>query len=247
MIRNRLSVILVSALTALAILPFSAQGAIITATDLNSLTLGANIVGPVGETVDAYFTNIDDKSLGDIRGGVACPAGFVDCIPANNPAGTIYTYVYEIAPGVDLFPADSPPLPAKPGLASPAFDNVTEFRLNLAPGSNGVAGFDFTQADSALGTGADFTIELLDEVLTWTVSGGTSAWNTGEIIRFFWQTTQPPSGPGRVYGISNGSDAGGAVGPSPTPLAAAPIPGSLPLLIAMLPGLAWIRRRWNKR
>jgi len=249
MIIKRSAVALAPALAALALLPFVAQGAIITPTDFNSLSLGASIDGPVGTTVDSYFTNTAGASLGDIRGGVACPDGFAACTPPTNPAGTIYTYVYEIAPGVNVFPFDSPPNPSpKPGLSNPLFNNVTEFRLDLAPGSNGVAGFDFSQATAALGTdGTTFAIELLDEVLTWTVSGGTGAWNTGEIITLFWQTTQPPSGPGRVYGITNGTDTGGAIGPRPTPLAAAPIPGSLPLVVAMLPGLMWIRRRWNKR
>jgi hypothetical protein len=249
MIKKRPAVALAPALAALALLPFIAQGAPITPTDLNNLSLGAFIDGPVGTTVDSYFTNTAGASLGDIRGGVACPDGFATCVPSSNSAGTIYTYVYEIAPGVNVFPFDSPPNPSpKPGLSSPALDNVTGFRLDLAPGSNGVAGFDFTQATAALGTdGTTFAIELLDEVLTWTVSGGSGAWNTGEIITLFWQTTQAPSGPGKVYAISNATDSGRAIGPSPTPLAAAPIPGSLPLVVAMLPGLMWSRRRWNKR
>ena len=246
MIKKRPAVALAPALAALALLPFVAQGAIITPTDLNSLSLGAFINGPVGTTVDAYFTNTAGNSLGDISGGVACPDSFAACTPPTNPADTIYTYVYEINPGVNILAAD-PPFQPKPPLATPLFDDVTEFRLDLAPGSNGVAGFNFSQATAALGAGTTFQIELLDEVLTWTVSGGTGAWNTGELITLFWQTTQPPSGPDRVYGITNAGDSGGAIGPSPTPLAAAPIPGSLPLVVAMLPGLMWSRRRWNKR
>lgn len=232
---------LLLALPALALLSHSANAILLTPVDLNSLTLGANIVGPVGPTVEASFVNGSSESLGDIRSGVACPGGFATCAPASNPAGTIYTYVYEIAPGIDAFPNDAP-FP-QPPLAAPAFDNVTEFHLDFSPGSNGVAGFDFGQASSALGAGADFQIELLNDSLSWTVSGGISNWNTGEIIRFFWQTTQAPTGPGNIYGIDNSLDAGGAVGPSPAPLAAAPTPGSLLLLSTLLPGLAWMRRR----
>ncbi len=223
----------------LVLAPFSAHGLMITPTDLNALALGASIVGPVGPTVDASFLNAANDSLGDMRGGVACPAGFAVCAPPANPAGTIYTYIYEIAPGVDAF-ANDPPFP-QPPLASPAFDQVVRFQLDLAPGSNGVAGFDFAQANNALGNGADFQIDLLNDVLTWTVSGGNSDWNTGEIITFFWQTTQPPTGPGNVYAISNASDTGHAVGPSPAPLPVVS-PGSLSLLGLFLPLLGRIRR-----
>ena len=233
---KRLTANLSFAISALVLIPFSAHGQLISPTDLNAYPLGENIIGPVGSTVDASFVNSLGESLGDIRGGVACPEGFVTCVPADNPAGTIYTYVYEIAPGVDAFPNDTP-FP-QPPLASPPFDKTTVFQLDFSPGSNGIAGFDFTQADNSLGANANFQIELLDDTLTWTVSGGDSDWNTGEVITFFWQTTQPPAGPGKVYEISNGNDTGGAIGPNP---AAVPAPGPLPLLA--LASLAWIRHR----
>lgn len=235
---KRITVNLPLAISALTLISLSAHGALIPPTDLNNLTLGPNIVGPVGPTVEASFVNNNNESLGDIRSGAACPDGFTSCVAANNPAGTIYTYVYEIAPGVDAFPNDAP-FP-QPPLANPPFDEVTEFQLDFSPGSNGIAGFNFTQASSALGSGADFQIELINDIMTWTVSGGTSTWNTGEIITFFWQTTQPPTGPGNIYKINSASDAGGAIGPNP---AAVPSPGTLALLIMALPGLAWIRRR----
>ncbi len=225
--------------SALLLMSFSAHGLMIAPTDLNTLALGARIVGPVGPTVDSSFMNAAGDGLGDMRGSVACPAGFTVCAPPANPAGTLYTYVYEIAPGVDAF-ANDLPFP-QPPLVNPAFDQVTGFQLDLAPGSNGVAGFDFAQASNALGNGADFQIGLLDDVLTWTVSGGDSDWNSGEIITFFWQTTQPPSGPGKVYGLSNASHAGSAVGPSPMRLPVT-VPGSGLLLGMLLPLLAWMRR-----
>jgi len=242
MIIKRVTANLSLAISALALIPFSAHGLLISPTDLNTYTLGPSIIGPVGPTVEASFVNNSNESLGDIRSGVACPEGFVTCVPTNNPAGTIYTYVYEIAPGVNAFSNDAP-FP-QPPLASPAFDEATVFQLDFAPGSNGIAGFDFTQADSSLGANANFQIELLNDILTWTVSGGDSDWNTGEIITFFWQTTQPPTGPGKVYEISNVSDTGGAIGPNP---AAVPSPGSLPLLALALPSLAWIRHRRKPR
>ena len=157
MLTKRPASILALAISALALIPFSAQGLLITPTDLGTLTLGPNIVGPVGPTVEASFVNGSNESLGDISSGVACPDGFATCEPPNNPAGTIYTYVYEIAPGVDAFPNDGP-FP-QPPLTDPPFDEVTEFQLDFAPGSNGIAGFDFGQADSALGAGANFQIQ----------------------------------------------------------------------------------------
>ena len=151
----------------LLILAIGHVGAVpLTATNLDSLPLGAQIVGPVGPTVDTSLVNAAGESVGDLQGSVSCPAGFAACVPPNNPAGTIYTYVHGVTPGVD-FPND-PPFP-QPTVVVP-FEDVTEFSLGFrAEGFNGVAGYSFSEAVNALGAGGEFGIELLsDGSLRWT-------------------------------------------------------------------------------
>ncbi|MGB0909618.1 MAG: PEP-CTERM sorting domain-containing protein [Nitrospirales bacterium] len=191
----------------------------IAALDLDGLTLGPQIVGPVGPTVDSSFVNAAGDSLGDLQGSVSCPTGSAACIPPTNPPGTIYTYVHAITPGVD-FPND-PPFP-QPAIVVP-FEDAMEFSLGFpAEGFNGVAGFSSSDTNAALGPGGDFSIELLsDGSLQWMTNE--TGWGSGETIVFFWQTTQPPSGPGGAYQISNGITLGSGAGPLPTP-APAPIP-----------------------
>ncbi|WP_447968663.1 PEP-CTERM sorting domain-containing protein [Nitrospira sp. M1] len=212
----------VGILTFLSLLMLTAAhvGAVsIAPTDLDPLTLGARIVGPVGPTVDTSLVNAAGESVGDLQGSVSCPTGFAACVPPVNPAGTIYTYVHEVTPGVD-FPND-PPFP-QPAVVVP-FEDVMEFSLGFpAEGFNGEAGFSFSDTETALETGGEFSVELLsDNSLQWTANG--VGWGTGETIAFFWQTTQPPSGPGGVYVASNGITSGIGAGPLPTP-APAPIP-----------------------
>jgi hypothetical protein len=184
----------------------------IAATDLDTLILGAKIVGPVGPEVNTSLVDANGNSLGDLSGSVSCPAGFGTCQPPSNPSGTIYTYVHEVTPGVD-FPNDAP-FP-QPPVVMP-FEDVTDFSLGFdAAGFIGVAGFSFSDAEAALGMGGAFNIELLSNgSLQWTANG--AGWGTGERNTFFWQTTQPPSGPGGVYTASNGMDSGTGAGPLPT-------------------------------
>ena len=152
------------------------------------------------------------------------PPGFSSCVPPENPAGTIYTYVHSVTPGVD-FPNDVP-FPAPDTLV--AFNDVQEFSLGFdAAGFNGVAGYSFSQADNALGSEASFDIEQLNNgSLVWTVAGGegwdTTDANNPETITFFWQTTQAPSGPGGTYTASNISNSGSGNGPLPVPVQAVP-------------------------
>lgn len=208
----------------------------ITATDLDGLALGAKIVGPVGPEVETSLINPAGESLGDLSSSVSCPDGFAQCTPPSNPAGTIYTYVHTVTPGVDL-PNDGPFLP-NPDVVI-AFDDVTEFGLGFeAVGFNGVAGYRFSDAAAALGGADAFDIEQLgDGSLLWTLS--TNDWDVGESISFFWQTTQPPSGPGGVYSISDGLATGSGAGPLPT---AVPEPGTAAMLGLFL-GLGRVRRR----
>ena len=184
----------------------------ITATDLNSVSLGAKVVGPVGPEVETTFVNSSGDGIGDLKSSVSCPAGFSDCLPATNPAGTIYTYIHEVTPGVD-FPND-PPFPS-PDETLP-LDNARVFHLTFpAEGFNQVVGFDFSQAAAA---GVNFTIEQLDDqTLRWELSED-AGWDSGETISFFWQTTQPPSGPGGIYKLTSATEAGTGNGPLPTPI-----------------------------
>ena len=196
-------------------------------TDLDSFNLGPLVVGPVGPQVETTFVNISGEGVGDLISSVACPFGFALCDPSANPVGTIYTYLYEVTPGVD-FPND-PPFPS-PSTILP-LENVTDFGLGFgAEGFNNVIGFSFSQA-AAANPGANITIEQrADNSLVWNLSAN-AGWSTGETITFFWQTTQPPSGPGGTYGIANAAQAGFANGPLPTtaPNATVPEPSFSPL------------------
>ncbi len=216
----------------------AAGGVPITAVDLDSLSLGPKIVGPVGPEVNVSLA-AGANNLGDLISSVACPDGFSACTPPSNPAGTIYTYVHTVTPGADT--TNDPPFPA-PGPVS-AFDGASEFRLNFpASGFTGVAGYRFSDAVAVLGASGAFTIERLpDGSLTWTVANGD--WDTGETVSFFWQTTQPPSGPSGQYALSNGATTATGNGPLPTPVAVAG-PPTLALLLGVggLVGLARYRR-----
>lgn len=194
----------------------SADALNIAPTDLGSLNLGAKIVGPVGPTVDTTLVNAGGNGLGDLTSSVSCPAGFSACLPPTNPAGTIYTYIHEVTPGVN-FPNDAP-FPAP--VTTLPFNGVREFSLTFAAeGFTGIAGYNFSQATAALGAGNSFSIkQLADRTLSWSTNQN-SDWNSGETVSFFWQTTQAPSGPGGIYSISNPLDSGLANGPLPTAVA----------------------------
>ncbi|MEM1392931.1 MAG: exosortase, PEP-CTERM interaction domain protein [Cyanobacteria bacterium P01_H01_bin.150] len=200
-----------------------ANAASIKAINFDELNLGATIVGPVGPEVETSLVNPINLGLGDLTSSVSCPAGFESCLPPQNPAGTIYTYVHQVTPGVD-FPNDAP-FPA-PDNTIP-FNDVQEFSLGFnASGFNGVAGYSFSEAQNAVGSDASFDIEQLDDgSLAWTLSGG-AAWDTNssnpETVTFFWQTTQAPSGPGGIYIASNNSTSGRGNGPLPTPAQTVP-------------------------
>ena len=191
----------------------------VVATNFDSLTLGAKIVGPVGPEVETTFVNDDGNGVGDLVSSVSCPEGFDACLPGNNAPGTIYTYSHTATPGVDTH--NDTPFPL-PDTILPLND-VNQFQLGFsAEGFNGVAGYSFSQSVGALGTPDAITAEHDDNdgSLQWTVS--TDAWDTGEPITFFWQTTQPPQGPGGIYSISNATTSGSGNGPLPTPV---PEPG----------------------
>ena len=167
------------------------------------------------------------------------PRRFSGCVPPNNAPGTIYTYVHTSRQAlirtttirflyrIRFFP----------------LDDVNLFQLGFAAegfnAAGSVAGFSFSEAASALGTPGAISIEHLnDGSLAWTIS--TDDWDTGEPITFFWQTTQPPIGPGGIYSISNGITSGSGNGPLPRPV---PEPGSAALLSLAMLGVVWRARR----
>lgn len=212
-----------------------AHATIITATDLDSLSIGAKIVGPVGPDVEVSLINADGNSVGDLRSSVSCPDGFTTCAPPNNPAGTIYTYTHTVTPGIDN-PNDAP-FPNPPIVL--AFDDVIGFSLGFeAVGFNGVAGYSFNEATNA---DISFDLELTAPgELIW--STNSDGWDTGEAITFFWQTTQPPSGPGGIFNISNAGGTASGRGPLPTALPV-PEPMALGLILVGLIGLTVTRQK----
>ena len=212
-------------------------GVEITPVDLADLSLGARIVGPVGPEVQVTFINDDDQGVGDLESSVSCPDGIDPCTPPTNPPGTIYTYVHTAIPGVDL--PNDPPFPTPDQIVT--FDDVLSFRLGfVAEGFNGVAGYDFSQAATALGTSDEISIELEDDgSLTWSIDS--DEWDSNEPLTFFWQTTQPPSDPGGVYSINDGAVTGLGAGPLPVPV---PQPGvAVTLVVAGLTSLTHTRPR----
>ena len=231
---NRYSTV-ATVLTTLFIGSSLANATIITTTDLDSLSIGAKIVGPVGPDVEVSLIDQNGNSVGDLSSSVSCPDGFITCAPANNPAWTIYTYMHTVIPGVDN-PNDSP-FPNPPIVIS--FDNVIGFNLGFeAVGFNGVAGYSFTDANSANIT---FNLELTTQgELKWNTNS--DGWDTGEEITFFWQTTQPPSGPSGTFNVNNKSGTASGRGPIPTALPV-PEPTSFGLILLGLIGVIFFRAR----
>ncbi|MBF2017824.1 MAG: exosortase, PEP-CTERM interaction domain protein [Rivularia sp. T60_A2020_040] len=239
---------IITALTLLSLFPQKANAASIIATNFDNLSLGAAIVGPVGPFVETSLINANNQGLGDLKSGVFCPAGFTSCVPPQNPQGTIYTYVHQVTPGVD-FPNDAPfPFPEN----IIPFNDVSQFSLGFnASGFNNVVGYSFSQAENALGSDGKFKIKQLDDgKLIWTVSGG-EGWNTNtsnpETITFFWQTTQPPSGPGGTYIASNNNTLGSGAGPLPIPVQKVPEHNGILGLLAVSTLLGNVRNLKRKK
>ena len=213
----------------LACLAGPAVAAPVAPTDLDGVALGAFVEGPVGVTVDSSFV-AGDVSTGDFSGGAACPAGFAACVPPENPAGTLYSFVQTVVPGADTVPND-PPFADAPATVDPG--PVDAFAVDFRPaGFTGTAGFSVSDAEAA---GIDLALHQgSDGALTFSVTEG--EWTAGESVSFFFETTQPPSGPGGTYALAGGV----AAGPLPAPI---PVPAALPLLAAGLGGLVLLRRR----
>ncbi|MCW8092970.1 exosortase, PEP-CTERM interaction domain protein [Alteromonas sp. ASW11-130] len=215
----------------------SVQAAPITAVNYDTLNVGAMIVGPAGPEVETSLINSEGDSIGDLVSSVSCPAGFSECIPPDNSPGTIYTYAHTVTPGVDN-PNDAP-FPNPPTVKE--FNNVAQFALHFtAYGFNGVAGYSFGDANNA---GVTFAISTNETgQIIWETTS--LDWNSGETITFFWQTTQPPTGPGGEYGISN--DQGGGQGEGPLPAEPVDVTEPFAAIMFVLMGLALYRREPNQ-
>ncbi|MEO1394936.1 MAG: PEP-CTERM sorting domain-containing protein [Cyanobacteria bacterium J06634_5] len=191
------------------------KAAALTPVDFDTLNLGAKIVGPVGPEVETTFITTDGVGLGDLISSVSCPAGFASCLPPTNPAGTLYTYLHQVTTGVNS-PNDAP----FPDASS--FKPITGevFRLNFpAAGFNGVAGYSFSEAATALDSDDALTVEETEDgSLVWSAPAD-AGWAPLETVSFFWQTTQNPSGPGGIYELSGDGESGMANGPLPAPVA----------------------------
>ena len=182
-----------------------------TAQDFDTLKLGAKIVGPVGPEVEASF-NTDLGSIGDIEGYVACTDGTATCDPKAAAADMIYTYVYQVTPGVDA-PNDAK-FPQSEAV-SPV-SKATAFKMVLpAVGFTGDAGYSFANARKALGNDGAFTVTCSDQGLAFEIARGTE-WSTGEPITFFWRSTVPPKGPMDAFLLEADGKTGIGAGPSPT-------------------------------
>lgn len=183
---------------------------IIAPTDFASLTLGGTIQGPLGPEVEASLV-VDGVAIGDIASRVQCPEGIDPCNPDDDEPGTIYTYIYEIRPGFDG-PNDPPfemPEEVRP------VESASSFALAFpAHGFTGVAGYAVYDAEEVLAEGFNASISCVDNRIIWSFPEE-SGWSTGETITFFWQTTQPPSGPDGEYRFI--ADEMEATGPGPMP------------------------------
>ncbi|GAC30979.1 hypothetical protein [Paraglaciecola polaris] len=217
--RMRLTIVLL-------LLSFNTYALPIVSSDFDGLSLGAKIAGPVGPEVETSLVNSAGQAIGDLASSVSCPPGAAVCSPGDNALGTIYTYVHEVIPGIDLL--NDGPFP-NPDEVIP-FDNISDFSLGFsASGFNGVAGYSFTEAATAQ---VNFDVEISDTgILRWVTDS--SNWGSNEKITFFWQTTQAPVGTGGSYGIANAQDSGFGAGPLPMAIEVAE-PNVLGSLVASL-------------
>lgn len=211
----------------------------IISSNFDELPLGAKITGPVGPEVETSLVNSSGQAIGDLASSVSCPVGLLECSPPSNPPGTIYTYVHQVIPGIDL-PNDAPfphPFEVIP------FENVGEFSLGFsASGFNGIAGYSFSEAAAA---DVSFDIDIsATGILRWIADSAN--WGTDEQVTFFWQTTQPPVGPGGSYAIANAQDSGAGAGPLPLAIAVMEPDTSAWLFASMLALVIVNFRRKNK-
>ena len=198
--------------------------------DLDALALGPKIVGAVGPEVQASLAT-PLAAFGDIESWVACPARdtirddsgkataqqpkgpkIEACEPGNMRAGTVYTYVHAVTPGVDK-PNDRP-FAQPEALNMPA--DIAAFRVTVPlAGFTGKAGYSFGDATKALGSKGKFAVACLGKAIVFTVEAPEGGWRKGQTVRFFWQSTVAPAGPAEAYElVADGKRARGS-GPAP--------------------------------
>ncbi len=203
---------------------------LIPATDLDTLSLGPAIIGPLGPEVPGTFTTETTTEIGNIRSSVFCPVGTEQ---ADCPSDSIPTYIYR-------------------HIVTSSVDDISSFTAAFpVSGFTGVAGYSFGESGTVGGNGneTDFNIvfnEDTDQSLVWNLADNSNLFfDSGETITFFWQSTIPPAGPIGSYNLSN-SEVGTARGPAPAPPATpVPEPSSLVILALSFFGF-WTRDKLNR-
>ncbi|MDF1834779.1 MAG: hypothetical protein P1U62_07845 [Alteraurantiacibacter sp. bin_em_oilr2.035] len=175
------------------------------AAGLSAQSLGPKIVGPQGPEVSSEIS-FEGQPVARMVSYVACPApaegeaAAEECVPADMPASTIYTYVHRItSTGADTE-------------AQPFAFRTTR----PASGFAKVIGYDRLQAESTLGH--DYTIGVAEDagLLIWRIEAG-NGWDKGEELTFFWQSTIPPAGPAEAFEVQSNSGTADLTGPFPAP------------------------------
>jgi hypothetical protein len=156
--------------------------------DFTALKLGPTLEGSEFKTT---FAGFGGSQAGRLEGYVACAEGLESCADAGEEA--VYTYVLE------LTPRD----------ASSAFRTAER-----AYGFTGVAGYDKAALRGALPGDSRITMLCSDGVLVWAIEGG-EGWS-GKPVRFYWQSTTPPSDDGPGYVLVTDGKRSTAKAPSPT-------------------------------
>ncbi len=178
--------------------------------DLDLATLGARIVGPQGPEVETALS-AGNRQIGTLVSYVACPAGTSECIPADMPADTVYTYVHQVT----LAEADETAEPAAPEGPEVVETPPTLFRTTRkATGFNQSVGYSIAQAENALGDPDAISISSDNGSLIWRVVRG-SGWKPGATVTFWWQSTLPPQGPAEAYLFELEGSQVAATGPFP--------------------------------
>lgn len=171
------------------------------AADFDPAALGAKIVGPQGPEPEAAIVT-DGREIARIRSFVACPRETQECVPADMPEGTVYTYVHEITLADDLDPSS--------GTTGAALFRMTR----PATGFNRSVGYSRAQAEAALGQADAITVTVDAEEIIWRVTDG-SGWTPGRSLTVWWQSTVPPEGPADAYSLEVQGMTASATGPFP--------------------------------
>ncbi|MBO9510701.1 hypothetical protein [Erythrobacter sp. A6_0] len=181
------------------------------AADFDPESLGAKIVGPQGPQPEAAIM-ADGREIARIKSFVACPRDTAECVPAEMPEGTVYTYVHEITLADDLTPqVIETPETEGAALEVPA----SLFRMTqAAAGFNRSVGYSRSQAEAALGAGDAIQVSSDSGEIIWRVTAG-SGWKPGMPVTFWWQSTTPPDGPADAYSLEVNGMTASAKGPFP--------------------------------